>query len=241
MIGSGRPGRRCAGHLNRTPVAAYVASIIAPAALVLAVLSTGVDPWVVLRDPIAAMGGSAAQLHYGMLSNLGILIWAAAASICLFVAATDQARLSTEGRHFLLVAGTLTSILTIDDLFMLHENVDGAFAYLPYVLAGWFYLYRFGNLILSLDTALIAAAVAFMGMSVAMDILIELRAQWNLSSQPDLAGARRDRSEPPPSFGVGFMEDVFKFLGICSWSVFHVRAASLLRRPQALERGSPER
>jgi hypothetical protein len=221
-------------------VAAYVVSIIAPAVLVLAVLSTGVDPRIVLRDPIAAMGGSAAQLHYGMLSNLGVLVWAAAGSICLFVAATDRERLSTDGRQFLICAGILTSILTIDDLFMLHENMDGAFAYLPYVL-GWFYLYRFGNIILSLDTALIVAAIAFMGMSVAMDLLIELRAQWNLSGQSDLAGARRDRSEPPPSFGIGFMEDVFKFLGICSWSVFHVRAASLLRRRPALKRGSPER
>jgi hypothetical protein len=149
--------------------------------------------------------------------------------------------LSTVGRHLLLFAGILTSILTIDDLFMLHENVDGALAYLPYVLAGWFYLYRFGNIILSLDTALIVAAVAFMGMSVAMDILIELRAQWNLSSQSNLAGGRRDRLAQPPSFGIGFMDDVFKFLGICCWSVFHVRAASLLRSQPGLGRRPAQR
>jgi hypothetical protein len=63
MIGSGRLGRRWADHLTRTPELAYVVSIVAPAVLVAAILSTGVEPWIVLRDPIAAMGGSAAQLY----------------------------------------------------------------------------------------------------------------------------------------------------------------------------------
>jgi hypothetical protein len=228
MIGSGGLGRRWSGHLTRTPKLAYVLAIVAPALLVLATLSTGVDPWIVLRDPIAAMGGSTAQLYYGMLSNVGVIVWAAAAAICLFVAATDGARLSSEGRRFLLFAGILTSILTIDDLFMVHENADSALVYLPYGLAAAFYLYRFGNLILSLDPALIIAAVAFMGMSVATDLMIELREQWHSSSRSDVGGGR-DRPERSPSLGVGFLEDVFKFLGICCWSVFHIRAAGLLR------------
>jgi hypothetical protein len=239
MFGRGKLDRRWIDHLARTPKLAYVVSIVAPTFLVIAVLATGVEPWIVLRDPIAAMGGDATQLYYGMLSNLGVLVWAAAGSICLFVALTDRARLSADGWQFLLFAGILTLILTLDDLFMLHENLDGPWIYAPYLIAIMFYLYRFGDLILSLDTALIVASLAFMAMSVAVDILIEIRSQW-LSGQTGLGGIDRGRSRPT-SLGIGFMEDVFKFLGICCWAVFHVRAASLLRNAADRGRTSPAR
>jgi hypothetical protein len=240
MIGGGKPDWRWTDHLARTPRLAYAISILVPSVLVIAVLSTGVEPWIVLRDPIAAMGGDATHRHYGLLSNLGILAWAAAGSICLFVGLTDGARLSADARSFLLFAGVLTLILTLDDLFMVHENLDGPLVYAPYLIAVIFYLYRFGHVILSLDTALIAAALVFMGMSMAVDILIELRSQWSLPGQTDLGQENRGRSRPA-SLGVGFMEDVFKLLGICCWAVFHIRAASLLRSAPAGARSSPAR
>jgi len=74
---------------------------------------------VLFRDPVAVAHGEA---YFGLVSNLGILAWTAAAAICLF--AGLQLRLGgTAPLHasFFLWSSAITTVLLLDDLFLLHE------------------------------------------------------------------------------------------------------------------------
>lgn len=60
----------------------------------------------------------------GVISNLGILYWAAAASVSLFTALMLLAVSSRQGwGQFFLFFGLFTTLLLLDDLFMLHERI----------------------------------------------------------------------------------------------------------------------
>ena len=94
-----------------------IVAILLTALGVLAVIATtslvgGVPVPFMTRD-IAALG----HLHplAGVLSNLGILLWAATAAICLFVAVTERGRLSAPVVRCLLFAGLLSAWLTLDE------------------------------------------------------------------------------------------------------------------------------
>ena len=60
----------------------------------------------------------------GVLSNFGIMLWTATAAICLFSWAVLRYN-SGETRFsiFLLCSGLITTLLSLDDLFLLHENI----------------------------------------------------------------------------------------------------------------------
>ena len=75
---------------------------------------------VLMKDPVGQLH---APLYTGAISNLGVLLWAAGAAICLFAAA-DRRRLGGgERRTFVLGLGLLTAWLALDDLYLLHEQV----------------------------------------------------------------------------------------------------------------------
>lgn len=80
----------------------------------------GVDYWTLVRDPNAIAGQPA---YYGFYSNIGILLWAAAASTALLAAACLRQRGSADPRMKpLLLGGLFCALACVDDFFMLHEH-----------------------------------------------------------------------------------------------------------------------
>jgi hypothetical protein len=66
-----------------------------------------------------------AKIHplSGFLSNLGILLWCAAASICSFAAMTLRKIKPRDIFWFLLSSAVLSAYLMFDDLFQFHEEL----------------------------------------------------------------------------------------------------------------------
>jgi hypothetical protein len=83
-------------------------------------LHYGVDYWDLVRDTNAIAGQPP---YFGFYSNLGVLIWAIAASIALF-GWRSLVSLGVVGRRplALFLGGLFAGVACLDDLFMLHEH-----------------------------------------------------------------------------------------------------------------------
>jgi hypothetical protein len=207
-----------------------IAAVLLPALLVLALIGTvsltrGVPVSMMTRD-IAALG----HLHplAGVLSNLGILLWAATAAICLFVAMTERGRLSAPVVRCLLFAGLLSAWLTLDDCFQIHEDlspnylgVSERYVYLSLALAMVIHLWTSRAVILRSRWSLLALAFAFLGASAMLDTLllrwVQRLGEWEF-----------------------FFEDGSKWLGIVCWNAYHVQACAMRDALDAVVReGAP--
>jgi hypothetical protein len=173
------------------------------------------QPWVpvpfLLKDPlaIAKLAKDCCHVYYGLISNLGVLLWTATAALCLFgaILVFRIERLSA-AVVFLAAAGILTGWLALDDLFMLHEDALPAFGIPEFVtyavyagIAALYFLFSWRQ-ILAFRPALMALALALLGTSVLIDVLVH-----------------------SPSALRVFVEDGAKFLGILAWTSFHLTAA----------------
>lgn len=102
-------------------VAIYTPIVVLFAVVIVIRLRTGIAIAEFTRDPLGFTG---IPVYTGSISNLGIMIWSAAAAVSLF--GYGVSRWQGTGGHtrpLLLVAGLVTLVLTLDDLFMLHEVV----------------------------------------------------------------------------------------------------------------------
>jgi len=162
------------------------------------------------RDPAAVVKY---KVYIGILSNIGILFWTAAAAICFLGAAVIK---KIDGQQqlgvFLFYSGCLTLLLGIDDLFLLHEYVIPNTLFIPqkvvvlsYLLAAAAYLIRFHKWILSTDYLLLALAFCFLGLSLFVDQVF------------------------PYSDFESYVEDSFKFAGIVFWLAYfaHVTISAI--------------
>ncbi|HEY7739215.1 MAG TPA: hypothetical protein VIB01_01235 [Steroidobacteraceae bacterium] len=197
-----------------------IAALHLPALALLAVVAatawaTGIPPARFTMDPAALAG---AHPLLGAVSSIGVLLWAAAAAICLFTALLLRGRCAQRGyARLLLAAGLLTAWLALDDLFMLHEWFFPVMLGIPQpiVLAGYagmvgLLMVRFSVLIADTDCLLLGLALAFFAASAAAD---QLPGAW---------------------FGTWgwlyLLEDGCKLLGITGWSGYLASvAASSLR------------
>lgn len=157
------------------------------------------------RDPIS-LGGL--NPIFGIVSNVGILLWCAATTICFFCATLVKDAIAA---RFLLVSGILSFFLMIDDFFVIHESLRDYFGvpenavYIFYLIYLIFYFIIFGKFILNKNVALLVLAFGFLGTSATIDIFQKLI-----------------RYDVPGYF---FVEDGLKFLGIASWAGFFVTTA----------------
>lgn len=184
-----------------------------PGAIVLAAVwfQSSVSVSVLFKDPLAVaqMMDDCCEFYYGLVSNLGVMIWTAGAGICLFTSVLlfSRARPRSEVLFF-AAAAVFTGWLTLDDLFMLHEWVlpdygvpqtvtFGSYAAVAvvYSLLSWRY-------ILALRPVLMASALGLLGSSVVIDALVHTEGKTQV-----------------------FFEDGTKLLGILAWTSFHVLAA----------------
>ncbi len=127
------------------------------------------------RDPAASTG---AHPLLGVVSNIGVLCWCAAAAMCFLGAAVlHRQGSSTPLRPFLATAGLLTSVLLVDDLFMLHDSViyglhmDEKLLFGVYGIMVAAFLVHFRAVILASEFLLLGLALSFFALSLAVDAL----------------------------------------------------------------------
>ena len=184
-----------------------------PGILLLAAVwfQTRVPVPVLMKDPLAVvqLTKTCCHFYYGLVSNLGIMVWTAGAAVCLFASLLlfSTARPKAEVLFFVAAAG-FTGLLALDDLFMLHEDVlpqlgiPEAITYALYAGAAAAYFFFSWRTILALRPMLMASALALLGTSVAIDVLVHSESAVRV-----------------------FAEDGAKLLGILAWTSFHVTAA----------------
>jgi hypothetical protein len=161
------------------------------------------------QDPASVTG---CAVYTGFLSNIGILLWSATAALCLFAARIRPWRGASPWRPFLLVSGVLTLALTLDDLFLLHDEhgilagligTHQSVAHGIYLGVVVLYLLCFRRVILQTEYPLLIMALLFFALSIASDLF--------------LTGA---------GFASFMLEDGAKFIGLAAWFVYFARVAA---------------
>jgi hypothetical protein len=159
------------------------------------------------RDPVAIPDR---HPFFGLLSNIGVLLWAVCAGVCVFASAVLRARAVKEGwPAFFLFAGLITAVLLIDDFFLLHEwifpahlGIDERFTLPLYGVIVLVHLAWFRRLIQRTEYLLLLFAFGLFGLSVIVD-------QW----------------PKPMQSWLFLLEDGFKLFGIVSWFGYFVTSA----------------
>ncbi len=142
----------------------------------------------------------------GMISNIGILLWGAAASICFFTTFSES--INRESSKLLLLGGIFSSLLCIDDLFLLHDRYIGPdFLNLTYLAISIFLLVRFRKILKKIGLFNLIISILFLGLSVFFDGVIQqiFNQSYELTQ---------------------LIEEGFKFIGIACWLNFWCKASS---------------
>ena len=142
----------------------------------------------------------------GMISNIGILLWGAAASICFFTTFSES--INRESCKLLLLGGIFSSLLCIDDLFLLHDRYLGPdFLNLTYLAISIFLLVRFRKILKIIGLFNLIISILFLGLSVFFDGVIQqiFNQSYELTQ---------------------LIEEWFKFIGIACWLNFWCKASS---------------
>ncbi len=156
-----------------------------------------IEPGLVLRDLIQTCNY---PIGVGMISNLGVLLWAGAAAVTSFVVFSGLVK-NSSWNLFLKFGAYSSMLLCLDDFFLLHDRyISQDILYSAYVIFGIYLLSRFRGLILSSSSISFLAAIFFLGLSVISDIFQDFM---------------------PVSYEtVQIFEEAFKFLGISCWLSF---------------------
>ncbi len=172
------------------------------------------------RDPAQVLGVSP---FAGAVSNIGILLWCASTAICLFAALLARRHCARRTPIFLLAAGTVTLVLLLDDLFLLHDivlpngfGISEEAVYTAYAAMIGAFITLFHRDIRASDYPLLGLALLFFAVSLGFDVL----QQW---------------VTPPGAF---LLEDGSKLMGIVSWAGYLIRTAGASLR-QAMHAGAP--
>jgi hypothetical protein len=193
-----------------TIAAVYGPALVVLGFTILVSASADVPVAVFLRDPADTLH---AHPLTGLLSHVGVLVWWAAASVCLFCGAVLwRARADQRLRSFLAWSGVITAVLATDDLFLVHDALaplylgldDKAFLFAYGAAVAW-YLVRFRTIILDSEYTLLLLALLFFGSSILVDMVLQ------------------DRWASPWRIAV---EDGLKLLGIVGWSGYLILAAA---------------
>jgi len=144
----------------------------------------------------------------GALSNLGVLLWCASMSICLFSALVLKHKSTKDVRLFLAASGLLSGYLLFDDLFQFHEfiapkyiGIRQTFVVTSIIIATASYLFACRKTILKTNFLLLGCALGFLALSVLVDQFLEPHlwrlGEWSL-----------------------FVEDGSKWIGIFCWFAY---------------------
>lgn len=192
-----RPFRRVVLLVLLPALLVYMLALVLSAA-------AGIQTQLVIRD-LAQTCDTA--LGVGLLSNLGYLLWIAAAAIPLFAALSGVVPLKSRVRQLLLCGGAFSLLLCLDDMFLLHDRYIGStFLYSLYAVFALLILFRFRRQVQALGGGSFLLAVVLLGLSVLIDQFQELI--------------------PVPYTRLQLVEEGAKFLGIATWLAFWSQAAA---------------
>jgi hypothetical protein len=214
--------------IRRTPPWLYLATLLPPALIMAVVFSQPyVRPSALLQDPAALLrdrGMMPGQgfLYFGAASNLGVLVWSAAASVCLFTALLLAHRSThTAAAWFLFVSGLFTAMLVADDFFMIHEEwfpylsgLSEVYLFSFYVLFFACYLIVFHRFILRHHGMLLFMASVFFAIGMVTDAFLDVTAFAYITTDVRVAGL----------WGL-FFEDGMKMFGIFAFVMFYLRTS----------------
>ncbi len=200
--------------LLRVLVLAYLPALMLLFCVGLAGVLTQVRVADLTRDMAVAAG---VPLYFGILSNIGIFLWCATASLCLLTALLLH-NISDQGdaRIFLFYAGALTMLLMFDDAFLFHERIAplylGVENEVVLAIQGLLLLailIRYRNVVAQSDYTLLLLSLGAFASAVAFDKLNDyaLLSRFGIDSQ-----------------ALKFMlEDGLKLLGIVGWLSYFAR------------------
>jgi len=160
-----------------------------------------------VRDPTAY---AEIPFYTGFLSSLGVVFWSATTAVCLFSARQLARRPEqAETARFLLASGLLTLLLTVDDLYLLHDEVflfhlgqPERRTFAVYAALTIAYLIRFRRFIFQTEFLLFGLALGCFATSVLVDIMYL------------------------PGYGINLLlEEGPKFAGIVTWLAYFVRVS----------------
>lgn len=195
----------------------YIPTLVLLALVLLVSRYTGKPFQMFTRDPAALTG---AHPLLGFLSNVGILLWATCAAVCFFTAGLLYAgKKHREERRFIFSAGFITSVLMLDDLFLVHEELfpsylggrEGMIIGL-YIIVVFVFMARYKNLILKDASPVFFLALVFFALSSIIDALPEGLPDWRF-----------------------IFEDGFKLLGIVSWLGYFAHFCFQIIKPVVLK------
>lgn len=190
--------------------AVLVAAVVAHYILGIAIIQ-------MTRD-VATLG----NLHpfSGFISSLGILLWTATTSVCIFTATIIGFKSNDEHFYFIGTAGLITAYLLFDDLFLFHEFLESWFnngekiVYAALAIAVTIWILRFKKAILLTDYYILIMALLFLSLSVIVDTIQPFF--WEKGNIHALA------------------EDGFKWIGIVCWfSYFWVTSLLFIKNLKA--------
>ena len=193
--------------------AAEVALFVVPALAIVAIVAG--QPFFEARwmfmDPMIAgeLSKDCCRFYYGAVSNLGVLMWASTAAICLFAAAVlaFSHGFSNDARA-LLLAGLLTGWLCVDDLFMMHEGI--------FMIVG---IPQWATIALYLGLTVTYLTTSWRVMAGGNLPLLGLAlGLFAVSAGADLIIHSTDNT-------IILIEDGAKFIAIAAWGGFHVLLA----------------
>ena len=142
----------------------------------------------------------------GMISNLGILLWGAAASICLFTTFSED--INSDICKLLLLGGAFSGLLCVDDFFLLHDRYIGPdFLNVTYLSISIFLLVRFQRILKKIGVFNLIISILFLGLSIFFDGVIQQVFNQNYELTQ-------------------LIEEGFKFIGITCWLNFWCKASS---------------
>jgi hypothetical protein len=158
------------------------------------------------KDPTAIMN---APFYTGGFSNLGIMFWSGSAVVCFLAAAYIKPIAQLKDQYkYLLVSGLITTLLALDDMYLIHEEVFPHYldisentVIVSYINIFLIYIIVFRNTILSTEFIILGLGFFFLGLSTIIDLL------------------------PLPMEKDTFLEDAIKLFGIISWFIYFYRLA----------------
>ncbi len=172
-----------------------------------------------MRDPAAI---AIHPIYYGAFSNLGILFWSASAAVCFLgsyllgqLSAETQLSARSGAAQFLLAFGCFSTVLCLDDLFMLHEwlfpeklHIHEGVVLVSYAVTFLALIFRFRQRLLQTRPILFLVSCLLFATSVAIDVL-PLGSVLTADS-------------------IYWLEDGTKFLAIFFWLAYFAKAAAEL-------------
>lgn len=201
------------------------------------IFAYNIPVWDFTKEPNRILGG---DFYIGALSNLGVIIWTVAATLCIFFAIyLKRYNPSSPFRLFLLHAGILTTLLLLDDVYMLHDgafpvylNIDGYYVYGFYFVYILYLLIRFRKVIFETEYLILLSSILLLSLSVLADVMEDRGSLRSI-----LLNLANNREAVLNQFFVYF-EDTFKGLGIITWVVYFSRVVFINILPPAKNTGT---